>query len=72
MEVASSDDVGFVEVLDRFGRGLDVQLSFFLLRRKDLQLEHSQGKLRVSLLSETIHYKGCYIVILEVFLIALG
>ena len=32
MEVASSsnDDVGLVLVLDRFGRGLDVQVSFFL------------------------------------------
>ena len=30
VEVASSDDVGLVEVLGRFGRGLDVQISFFL------------------------------------------
>ena len=29
MEVASSDDVGFVEVFDRLGRGLDVQFSLF-------------------------------------------
>ena len=28
MEVASSDDVAFFEVLDPFGRGLDVQFSF--------------------------------------------
>ena len=28
MEVASSDDVGLVEVLDGFGRGLDPQFSF--------------------------------------------
>ena len=28
MEVASSDDADLVEVLDRFGRGLDVQFSF--------------------------------------------
>ena len=27
MEVASSDDVALVEVLDPFGRGLDVQFS---------------------------------------------
>ena len=30
MEVTSSDDVGLVEVSDRFGRSLDVQVSFFL------------------------------------------
>ena len=29
VEVASSDDVGLVEVLDRFGRGLDAQFSSF-------------------------------------------
>ena len=28
MEVVSSDDVGLVEVLDRFRRGLDMQFSF--------------------------------------------
>ena len=30
MEVASCDGVGLVEVLDRFHRGLDAQISFFL------------------------------------------
>ena len=30
MEVASSDDVGLIGILDRFGRGLDAQFSFFL------------------------------------------
>ena len=29
MEVASSDDVGLVEVFDRFGRGLDERFFFF-------------------------------------------
>ena len=33
MDVASSDDVGLVEVLDRFGRGLDVQFSSCVARR---------------------------------------
>ena len=30
MEVASSDDVGLVEVLDRLGRGLDVHFSSYV------------------------------------------
>ena len=36
MEVVSSDDVGLVEVLDRFGRGLDVRVSFFLPYGKEV------------------------------------
>ena len=36
VEVASSDDVGLVEVLDRFGRGLDVRVSFFLPYGKEV------------------------------------
>ena len=51
MEVASSDDVGLVEVLDRFGRGLDVQFSFLLCGKEVLQQrsvasreERSQGE----------------------------
>ena len=34
MEVVSSDDVGLVEVSDRFDRGLDVQFSFFLCSKE--------------------------------------
>ena len=33
MNVASSDDFGLVEVLDRFGRGLDVQFSSYVASR---------------------------------------
>ena len=34
MEVASSDDVAHVEVLDPFGRGLDVQFSFLYVAKR--------------------------------------
>ena len=34
MEVASSDGVGLVEVLDGFDRRLDAQISFFLFMWK--------------------------------------
>ena len=30
MEIAPCDGVGLVEVLDRFDRGLDAQISFFI------------------------------------------
>ena len=36
MEVASSDDVAHVEVLDQFGRGLDVQFSLLHVARRCL------------------------------------
>ena len=36
IEVASSDDVGLAEVLDRFGRGLDVQFSSSLCSKEFL------------------------------------
>ena len=36
MEVASSDDVALVEVLDPLGRGLDVQFSFIYVARRCL------------------------------------
>ena len=36
MEVASSDDVAHVEVLDPFGRGLDVQFSFLYVAKRCL------------------------------------
>ena len=36
-EVASSDDVAFVEVLDPFGRSLDVQFSFLCVARRRLR-----------------------------------
>ena len=36
IEVASSDDVAFVEGLDPFGRGLDVQFSFLYAARRGL------------------------------------
>ena len=36
MEVASSDDVAHVEVLDPFGRGLNVQFSFVHAARRCL------------------------------------
>ena len=37
MKVASSDDVAFVEILDPFGRGLDVQFSFLCVARMCLR-----------------------------------
>ena len=36
MEVASSDDVALVEILDPFGRGLDAQFSFLYVARRCL------------------------------------
>ena len=36
LEVASSDDVALVEVLDPFCRGLDVQFSFLYVARRCL------------------------------------
>ena len=36
LEVASSDDVALVEVLDPFGRGLDVQFPFSYVARRRL------------------------------------
>ena len=36
IEVASSDDVGFVEVLGPFSRGLAVQFSFLYVARRCL------------------------------------
>ena len=58
MEVASSDDVAFVEVLNPFGRGLDVQFSFLYvakrclhralshLAKRDLKCEKWEGRSR--------------------------
>ena len=37
IEVDSSDDVAFVEVLDPFGRSLDVQFSFLCVARRRLR-----------------------------------
>ena len=42
MEVASSDDVGLVEVFDRFGRGLDEQFYFFF-RKEELPPQSPLG-----------------------------
>ena len=40
MEVTSSDDVGLVEVLDGFGRGLDPQFSFLCDKEVHKALSH--------------------------------
>ena len=52
IEVDSSDDVAFVEVLDRFGRGLDVQLFCFLCGKKvppQRSLASREDKIEISM-----------------------